>query len=126
MKNFLPVAVVIFLVIIVAGFAIGTLSPESPMLCTMMACLCTDVDGERTCNTCSYSDPVFTTGIVNVAKQCTVREIIVCENGTQVDSRYDMENKKCRTLWRIFGVDLRNLNKNSGESESTSIIRDTE
>ena len=59
-------------------------------------CPCEGVSGERPCNSCSFSDHIFTTGILNVVQQCRASEIIICENGAQVDSRIDLENKKCR------------------------------
>ena len=99
---------------IVFGFIIGAV-PEINWGCTQMACPCEGVSGERPCNSCFSSDHIFTTGIVNVVQQCGASEIIICENNTQVDTRIDLENKRCRIDWYIFGFNLRYLGTNPEE-----------
>ena len=88
------------------GLIIGAVLPETNEGCTEMGCPCEGVSGERPCNSCSFSDQIFTTGILNIAQQCRALEIITCENDAQVDSRIDLENKECRTNWYIFGFNL--------------------
>lgn len=92
---------------IILGFVIGIFLPENNEGCTKMGCSCEGVSGERPCNSCSFSDHIFTTGILNVVQQCRASEIIICENNAQVDSRIDLANKTCRTDWYIFGFNLR-------------------
>lgn len=101
--------------VIVLGFVIGAALPETNEGCTMMGCPCEDVSGERPCNSCSFSDHIFTTGILNVVQQCKASEIIICENNVQVDTRIDLENKRCKTDWYIFGFNLRYLGTNPEE-----------
>jgi len=100
---------IIIVSVIVLGFVIGAVLPETNADCTLMGCPCEDVSGERPCNSCSFSDPMFITGVLNVIQQCRASEIIRCENNTQVGSRIDMENKRCRADWYIFGFNLRYL-----------------
>ena len=88
------------------GLIIGAVLPETNEGCTEMGCPCEGVSGERPCNSCSFSDHIFTTGILNIAQQCRAQEIIVCENDVQIDSRIDLENKECRIGWYVFGFKL--------------------
>ena len=85
-----------------------------------MGCPCEGVSGERPCNSCSFSDHIFTTGILNVVQQCRASEIIICENDAQVDSRIDLANKKCRTDWYILVFNLRYLSTNPDEDASSN------
>lgn len=98
---------------IVLGFVIRILPPLS--MCTVMGCPCEDTSGERPCNSCSFSEPIFTTGILNVVQQCKAQEMITCENGVQVDSRIDLANKECRTEWYLFWFKIRDIGKSPGE-----------
>ena len=97
---------IIIISVVVLGFIIGTILPETDPGCTVMGCPCEGVSGERPCNSCSFSDHIFMTGILNVVQQCRTLEIITCENDVQVDSRIDLENKECRIDWYIFGFKL--------------------
>jgi len=106
--------------VIVLGFVIGAVLPETNKRCTMMGCLCEGVSGESPCNSCSFSNHIFTTGILNVVQQCSASEIIICENDVQVNSRIDLANKMCRTDWYIFGFNLRYLGTNPEESVSSN------
>lgn len=107
--------------VIVLGSIIGTVLPETNEGCTEMGCPCEGVSGERPCNSCYFSDPIFTTGIVNVIQQCRASEIIKCENNTQVSSRIDLKNKICRDDWYIFEFNLRYLGTNPEEPVSVKI-----
>ena len=113
---------IIIISVIVLGFVIGLILPGILMTkCTEMGCPCEGVSGERLCNSCSYSDHIFTTGILNVVQQCWASEIITCENDAQVDSRIDFENKKCRTDWHILGFNLGDIRTNPRQGVSKNI-----
>lgn len=112
---------IIIVSVIVLGFVIEAVLPETYeeyTSCTLMGCLCKGVSGEMPCNSCSFSDRIFTTGILNVVQQCSASEIIICENDAQVDSRIDFENKKCRIDWYILGFNLRYIGTNPTVSKN--------
>ncbi len=104
---------VIIVSFIVLGFVIRVFPPL--VGCTAMGCPCGNISGERPCNSCSFSEPIFTTGILNIMQQCKTQEIITCEDGVQVDSRIDLENKQCRTECYLFWFKIRNIGKSSEE-----------
>lgn len=106
---------IIIVSVIVLGFAVGAVLPDISGGCTLMACPCEGVSGERPCNSCSFSDYIFATGILNIVRHCSASEIVICENDAQVDSRIDLENKKCRTDWYIFGFNFRYFGTNPEE-----------
>lgn len=111
---------IILLSFIVVGFAIGAIIPESNGGCTEMACPCEGVSGERPCNSCSLSDPIFMTGVVNVIQQCGASEIIQCENNVQVGSRIEKKDNSCRADWYVLGLNLRYLGTNPEKPVSSS------
>lgn len=100
---------IIVISVIILGFAIGIVLPESSLGCTEIGCPCEGVSGERPCNSCSYSDHIFTTGVLNIVNQCRASELIICENNVRLDSRIDLENKECTANWYILGFNLRYL-----------------
>lgn len=93
------------LLIIVSGFGtaayINTVYPNG-QLETAMLCMCqeisqsdnssearlTNVTGEVDCNTRTGSTPIFHLGVVEISKQCSSKEIYVCEAGEKVDEYY--------------------------------------
>jgi hypothetical protein len=117
MKTELIIGIIVS--VIVLGFLIGVILPETDVGCTEMGCPCENVSGERPCNSCSFSDQIFTTGVLNVIQQCGASEIIRCENNTQTNARIDLQNRKCRTDWYIFGFNLRYLGTNPEEPVSS-------
>jgi len=84
--------------ILVLSLVIGNLMPDIGM-CTMMGCPCEGVEGERPCNTCTNSKHILSFGIVGLVKTCNSKEIMVCENGVQVDTRYDIDEASCKYKW---------------------------
>lgn len=114
------IILIIIVSVVVLGFVIGAILPRTEISCTLMACPCEGVSCERPCNSCYFSDNIFTTGIINVVQQCSASEIIICENGDQVDSRIDLENKKCTVDWYIFGSNLRLRYRNTNPEEIVS------
>ena len=92
-----PIIGIAIVLIAVLGFVMGALFPETSEGCTERGCPCEGISGERPCNICFFSDPIFITGILNVVQQCEAPELKVCENGVQIGSRVDLANKKCRT-----------------------------
>jgi len=113
---------IIIVSVIVLGFVIGIVLPEINEGCTEIGCRCEGVSGERSCNSCSFSDHIFTTGIINVVQQCRVPEIIICENDAQVDSRIDLATKKCTNDWYVFGFNLRYLGTNPEKTVSNTNV----
>ena len=113
---------IIIVSVIVLGFVIGAIIPETNEGCTEIGCRCEGVSGERSCNSCSFSDHIFTTGILNVVQQCRASEIIICGNDAQVDSRIDLANKKCTTDWYVFGFNLRYLGTNPEKTVSNTNV----
>jgi len=101
------IAVIIVILLIILGFIIGLFYPFTQHICTEMACQCLSgpnkpLTGERPCNNCDVNDPIFVTGIFNIVKSCSAREIIICEDGARVDVRYDLEPGSCKTSYLFF------------------------
>ena len=92
LKFLLPI---IIAVVILTGFAIAFLLPESNK-CTLMGCSCEGLNSERPCNSCVSSKPVFSLGIIHISKSCPAREILLCENNIQVGKRIDIEKERCQ------------------------------
>ncbi|MEX0920338.1 MAG: hypothetical protein WDZ69_02020 [Candidatus Pacearchaeota archaeon] len=74
--------------------------------CTLLACPCElqddDFTGEVSCNSCFGSNgPVLFTGVFNLYKSCDGQEVLVCEEGIQVDERIDWD---CRYTYNFFGI----------------------
>ena len=79
--------------IIILGFVIGGLWPESGTECTKMACHCDLQEVPLTefpCNSCGVIDPIFVTGIFNIVRECSGREIVICEDYKDVGTRFDI------------------------------------
>ncbi len=112
--------IIIIISVFALGFIIGFVMPTN-QACTKRGCPCENVSGERPCNSCSISNQVFTTGILNVIQQCGASEIVTCENNTQIDTRIDLENKQCTLDWYIFGFNLKYINSNPEEPVSNVI-----
>jgi len=77
--------------IVILGFVLGLIKTSKGTACTLMGCPCEE-DGERPCNGCWSRDPVFVLGIFNVFKECSGKEMITCENGASVSTRYDLSD----------------------------------
>ncbi len=120
MKKWWIVGIVIIFIIIL-GFIIGLILPATNAGCTLMGCFCQGNDGEKPCNSCSFSDQVFTTGILNAVKKCSASEFIICENNKQVGTRIDLENKICRIDWILFGYNLKYLKNNPNEIVTNNV-----
>lgn len=78
---------VITLALAVTGLGAGMLTSGEQM-CTLKGCPCQE-DGERPCNSCTKTDPMFVTGLVNVVKSCSGTQVLTCQDGEQVDSRVE-------------------------------------
>tara|TARA_Y100000034_G_scaffold111318_1_gene144325 strand:+ start:1452 stop:1763 length:312 start_codon:yes stop_codon:yes gene_type:complete len=99
MKKGYKITVIILLIIIVLGFAIGFLIPEI-WACTALGCPCTNIEGERECNSCDISNYIFVTGVINLVNSCDGQEILSCSNNEQVGKRIDKNN--CGYELRFF------------------------
>jgi hypothetical protein len=100
------ITIIVFLLL---GFITAAFLPSEGIACTMMGCPCEGVDGERPCNTCTTSKPVFMLGLFNVAEVCHDSEILVCENNRTADTRIDFDKGRCRLDWYILGTNLKYL-----------------
>lgn len=116
-KPILVLSLVLILFVSV-GFAAASFSDESTF-CTEMGCPCQGVEGERKCNSCTSSECVFLTGVINIKEICRANEVITCENNTQVNSRIDWDNKDCSTKTTLFGFDLNSRRNQKSVSYST-------
>lgn len=84
-------AVGAFLVLGLLGAFFSTSGPGAA--CTAMACLCgPESDGDIPCNSCSETTHYFYTGLVNVQKTCSGKEMITCSAGEQTGSRIDYDS----------------------------------
>ena len=65
-------------------------------LCTMMYCFPSNPNGrqEIMCNGCTLIRYIFTTGILNVQRECSAKEIMIYDNAQLVGIRY--EKSSCR------------------------------
>lgn len=111
-KKFIILITVVILFIL--GFVIPVLFSSGRTACTMMGCPCVEVEGERPCNSCTRSRPVFNLGLIKTVEKCRGTEIITCKNDKQVDRRVDFSNQECRYDWYAFGINLRYLGNNPG------------
>ena len=93
------------LLVILSGFGtavyINSTSSNSQQE-TLMKCMCqeisqsdessdltlTNVTGEVDCNTRTGSTPIFHLGVVEISKQCSSKQVYVCEAGEKVDEYY--------------------------------------
>lgn len=100
------VILIIVLSVIILGFIVGLAIPKFGGGCTEMGCSCIRINGERSCNTCTWSDPIFITGILNIVQQCGAQEIITCVNDVEISKRADIENKDCKTNWYFFWLNI--------------------
>ncbi|OGJ22211.1 hypothetical protein A3K73_06445 [Candidatus Pacearchaeota archaeon RBG_13_36_9] len=85
---------------VIIGFVAGAFLNSGITACTEMSCLC-EKDGEISCNSCSSEDMLFAWGVVNVAKVCSAKEILICKSNEYVSRRYD-ETGECRTEVKWF------------------------
>lgn len=85
---------VIIAIVIILGFLVAAFLSEM-ISCTEMGCPCENLVSERPCNSCTLSNPVFTSGIVHISKVCSAQEVILCENNTDVGRRVDVDNNSC-------------------------------
>lgn len=89
--------------IIVLGFIIGAAVRFMPACTRMMCYPPSDSTGmsEVICNSCSYSDLIFATGIINVYKQCAMKEILIFNGLELIGTKYS-EPELCEYKMRFF------------------------
>ncbi|MBI2452571.1 hypothetical protein HYV50_05880 [Candidatus Pacearchaeota archaeon] len=66
------------------------------MLCTCDRRINTQPNRELPCNSCSVSDPVYVTGVINIVRYCEGKEIILCEDYERAGVRYDIDENSCK------------------------------
>ena len=96
---------IVFVVFIFLGFFVAALSPSSGRI-TSMYCDCSHGLEERPCNDWGHTDPIFSTGLINVIMGCPGKEIIICENNEQVDTRHDIYYEECGYTFYVFNFRL--------------------
>jgi len=89
---------IIVLVILLAVNLVANLFWSREFI-TGLGCPCEGIDGERECNDLSKSGPYFITGIFSVYQDCPGKEILICEDGVQVDTRADYD---CSWKWNVL------------------------
>jgi len=109
----IQVAGVVVVLIIVSGFGTAAYINSPYGLETLMKCICqevnqvnesavtrTNISGEVDCNTRTSFKPVFHIGLVEISKQCSSKQVYVCEAGEKVDEYYGEEscNYELRTV----------------------------
>jgi hypothetical protein len=98
---FIVIAAVIF------GFVSAQFVGGGVTACTEMACMC-EQEGELPCNSCSKEETIFTIGIINIARTCPAREIILCKKNAYSEIRYDITGDcKNKVTWFDFVLDYR-------------------
>jgi len=92
------IIIIIAILVIIPGFLIGMFIGPVPKMCTMIACgqfLLEEVpEGihEIPCNSCSMFDPIFTTGIFNVWRSCSGKEIMIYDGEDHIDTKYNLSH----------------------------------
>ncbi|MBI2499856.1 hypothetical protein HYV88_06440 [Candidatus Woesearchaeota archaeon] len=64
-------------------------------MCTKMDLECQKT-GEYTVNECTSSKSIFGFWIINIAKQCPGKELVTCQDNTQISSRIEIDRDKCK------------------------------
>lgn len=92
--------------VIVAGGIISGLALKSAPVCTKMGCPSVPENAtgrtEIPCNSCQMDTPVFFTGLFNIIKSCSGREVIIFLDQNHIETRYDLS--QCR--YRISSLEL--------------------
>ncbi|MBU1975897.1 MAG: hypothetical protein KKG59_05835 [Nanoarchaeota archaeon] len=95
------IAIIVIAAIVLIGMILGIIL-DGLAACTEMACPC-DIDGERPCNSCHTTNPVFVTGIFNVIQECSGQEYVICKDNKFVDRRVD-NTGECSYSLRPFNL----------------------
>ena len=93
---------------IIFGFLMGAIIDFKPTFCTQKGCYCHNQLEEIPCNDCGSSDPLFMTFIINVEKDCSSKEIVICENDKAVGKRFDVDYGSCKHNLKFFGGTIDN------------------
>ena len=106
MKNRVKIIVGIIIALFIVVGLIVPMFISDINLCEKRGCFCQNDLSEIPCNSCSISKPIFITGILNVWKTCSGKEIILCDNNKKVGVKYDINFTDYRLTFNIFGLDL--------------------
>ena len=88
---------------IVYGFLMGAIFGSRTSICSKKGCGCFNQPNEVPCNSCASTDSIFYTFIINYDKDCSSKEIVLCEDNKIVGKRYDVDEKSCRYNFKLFG-----------------------
>jgi hypothetical protein len=89
--------------IFLIGLIMGRVRDMEPV-CEERVCPCTgtgrsvDID----CNACSVWDPILVTGVVNWGYYCAAREIVMCFETKEMETRYEKNQTSCIRKLQIF------------------------
>ena len=102
MNKTLTTLLAILILFTAGGFGFASV-PEENTSCKGMGCLRTE-DGERDCNSCQTSTPMFTTGMMNITKVCRGTEIIQCNAGVMTKQSIETDEESCTWEWQFFSA----------------------
>ena len=99
--NCKKILIIFIITIILIGFILPTILPINDIRgCTEMGCICSVDKLETPCNSCSRTKFHFLSFIVNYYETCSEKEVLICENGKNIDTRYDI--KECKKKVSLF------------------------
>jgi hypothetical protein len=101
------IILIIILILILLGFVLAPIintTTYAERFCTEKACLCSQYQDrtEVPCNTCGSTQYYYFTGLLNLGRNCKAQEIIICEDGSQIDRKLD-DFTNCEIFVSIFG-----------------------
>lgn len=105
MDKKLKIILIPVVAVLILGFALGLLTnimTRGRVGCTEMYCGCDQVPGkgELPCNHCSSDTQIFYLVFIDVARECPATEIIICQDGINTETRYDIDYSSCKIAFR--------------------------
>ena len=102
-KIYVLIAVIVFLIILSLGMYFYFKNSHA---CAKKGCYCKAADSEISCNDCSIMQPIFITGIFNMVKICSAKEVIICENSNNKGIKYDVDYSTCKNKLFLLNIPL--------------------
>ncbi len=90
-------AAIVLIVVIALGF-IFPLFIKDYRFCAERECSCNNKASVE-CSTCSSYNPRIMFIIVNLGKVCQGKEVIACQENSQVNKEIIIDNEDCRYVW---------------------------
>lgn len=102
MSHMKKIIFVIILLVVVLSI-ISYIYFQNYQFCTKKLCPCTSATAsEIPCNDCGIINPVFITGIFNIVKACSAKEIVICDSSNKIGQRYDIDYSSCKNALYLF------------------------